>query len=52
MVILSRAARNADRNAMEVNRHLTIPQWENLLVQYELPDIPSLIARGGFNKMS
>ena len=29
-----------------------IPQWENLLVQYKLPYIPSLIARGGFNKLS
>ena len=29
-----------------------IPQWEKLLVQFKLPDIPSLIARGGFNKLS
>ena len=35
------------------SRSGVIPQWENgLLVQYKLLDIPSLIARGDFNKLS
>ena len=34
------------------SRSGVIPRWEILLVQYKLPDIPSLVARGGFNKQS